>query len=297
MDANIVHENRTKDGRTITCQWYNTPLLDSEGRFVGIICLGQDITEQKALEERLRQAQKLEALGQLAAGIAHDFSGFATAINVCTYLLTELLRSDAKALRLLHEINKVVERLTSLARELLAFSRQQVMVPRIICLNDVVRDAEEMLRRILPANIQLSATLDPRADRVKADPEQLQRVMFNLVVNARDAMPEGGTLTIETYQRTLEESDRPNDVGLSPGRYAVLAVSDSGVGISREVKQRIFEPFFTTKESGGVSGLGLAVVHGIIKQSGGYVAVESEPGRGARFTIYLPSAEQFTALD
>jgi signal transduction histidine kinase len=290
MDATAVHENCTKDGRIITCQWYPTPLLDPEGRFVGVICLGQDITQQKALEERLRQSQKMEALGQVAAGIAHDFSGFATAINVCTYLLTELLKPNAEALRLVEEINKVVARLTSLARELLAINSQQVMVPRLVSPNDVVRDAEEMLRRVLPDDIALRIALDPLTDLVKVDPEQLQRVIFNLVVNARDAMPQGGTLTIETRNQPLDEAECSKYEGISPGHFAVLTVTDSGSGMSYEVKQRIFEPFFTTKERGGVSGLGLAVVDSIIKQSGGHVVVTSEPGHGASFEIYLPRA-------
>ncbi|HWB08008.1 MAG TPA: PAS domain S-box protein [Pirellulales bacterium] len=290
MDAHSVNTNRTKGGRIITCQWFNTPLMDSEGRFLGAIALAQDITERTALEERLGQSQKLEAVGRFAAGIAHDLSGFATAINVCTHLLGEVVGHDNRARQLLNEISAVAARSTSLTRQLLAFSRQQNLAPRVISVNDVVRDAEEMLRRLMPKNVRFVTTLDPSVAPILADPGQLERVLFNLVVNGRDAMPGGGTLSITTHGLTSDELAGRGVAGLPPGRYAVLAVTDSGAGMSEETKQHIFEPFFSTKEPGRASGLGLCVVDGIIKQSRGHISVESQPGQGTCFRICLPCA-------
>jgi signal transduction histidine kinase len=290
VDVHRVYVNRTKKERTVTCKWYNTPLVDTGETFVGAICLAQDVTEHEALEEQLRQSQKLEAIGQLAAGVAHDFGGFATSINICTHLLKELLNPETQVRQLLNEISKAAERSTSLTRQLLAFSSQQALAPRIVSLNDVIRDAEDMLRRLLADNVNFGTMLDPSVDPVLADPSQIERVLFNLVVNARDAMPDGGRLLIETTTLTLDDLAWAAVGGLPPGRYTVLVVTDSGSGVSDEIRHRIFEPFFTTKEPGRASGLGLAVVHGIVKQSGGHIAVDSQPEEGACFRIYLPSA-------
>jgi PAS domain S-box-containing protein len=287
QDAQGVHANVTKEGRRITCKWSSTRLLDAAGRFVGAVSLVQDVTEKEALEEQVRQSHKLETIGQLAAGIAHDFSGFATTINICTHLLGELLGPDTQVRQLFDEIRKAAERSTALTRQLLAFSVQQTLAPRVVSVNKVVRDAEDMLRRVLPENIRLSIKLDSDAHTVTADPAQLERILFNLVVNARDAMPAGGTISLETS--SLIGNDQ-GQTGMPPGRYTAMAVSDSGVGMPEEVRLRIFEPFFTTKEPGGAGGMGLTVVHGIVKQSGGFISVDSRPGHGTCFKIYFPCA-------
>ncbi len=292
VDAHNVSENRTKDGRIITCEWYNTPLLDADGKFVGVIALARDITERKNLEQQLRQAQKMEAVGQLAGGIAHDFNGFLTVISIYAHLLSDSLGPEVPARQLVQEITKAAERSASLARQLLAFSRKQALAPQILCLNDVIRGSEEMLRRVIGEEMKLVIVLDPGLDSVTADPEQLERVLLNLVINAHDAMPCGGKLTIETNNVALDGINDKDHADVPPGRYVMLEVTDSGVGMSPEVKRRIFEPFFTTKGPGRTSGLGLAIVHGIIMQSEGHIVVDSKPGRGACFKIYLPRVEQ-----
>jgi PAS domain S-box-containing protein len=296
MDAHNVNENRAKDGRIITCEWYNTPLMDSDGNFIGAISLARDITERKNLEEQLRQSQKMEAFGQLAGGIAHDFNNFLTAISIYNHLLVDSVGPDVPAQQLLQELKKATERSASLTRKLLAFSRKQVLTPQILCLNEVIRDTEQMFRRVIGDHVQLVTVLSPRLDNVKADPEQLERVLLNLIVNARDAMPRGGKLTIETKNVTLDDINGKDHPEVPPGQYVMLAVTDSGVGISREVKRHIFEPFFTTKDPEASSGLGLAVVHGIVKQSDGHIEVDIEPGCGACFKIYLPRVEQIAGI-
>ena len=288
MDAHNINENRTKDGRIITCEWHNTPLFDSDGEVVGAIALAQDISGRKNLEEQRRQAQKMEAIDELAGGIAHDFNNALTAINIYNHLLIDLLNSDDSAQLLLQEIKKVTERAASFTRQLLVFSRKQVLAPQILCLNDVVRDTEWMFRRVISEDIQLVTDLEPQLDSIKADPEQLEQVLLNLVLNARDAMPCGGTLNIETSNLAVDLVNCKEHDDIPPGLYVMLVVRDSGVGISPEVKRHIFEPFFTTKEPGTSSGLGLAVVQGILNQSEGHIGVESAPGDGACIKIYLP---------
>jgi two-component system cell cycle sensor histidine kinase/response regulator CckA len=290
MDAHGVHANCTKEGGTITCKWYNTPLMDAGGTFVGAILLAQDVTERAALDAELRRSQKLEAIGELAAGIAHDFRGFATSIKICTHLLGELLSSDTQVRELLDEISKAAERSATLTRQLLAFSREPVPATRIVSLNQVIGDASDMLHRLLPENIRLTTVLDPAAEPVTVDPTQIERILFNLVTNARDAMPEGGEISIETASLTADDVVSAGVAEAPPGRYTVMTIADSGAGISDEIRQHIFKPFFTTKEPGSAGGLGLAVVEGIVKQNGGHIRVDSRPGQGTRFIIYLPRA-------
>ncbi|HWB09271.1 MAG TPA: ATP-binding protein [Pirellulales bacterium] len=292
MDANGVHVNCTKENRAVTCTWHNTPLIDDGGTFVGAVLLAQDVTEREALQERLRRSQRLEAIGELAAGVAHDFRGFATSINICTHLLGELLNPDIQVRQLLDEISKAAERSTSLTRQLLAFSREQLSAPRIVSLNQVIRDAEDMLRRLLAGSIRFTTVLDSRTEPVTADAAQIERVLFNLVMNAREAMPDGGTLTIETTSLAGDDLVSAGVGGAAPGRYTGLAITDSGAGMTEEVRQHIFEPFFTTKQTASASGLGLAVVQGIIKENGGYIRVESQAGQGTCFRIYLPCATE-----
>jgi two-component system, cell cycle sensor histidine kinase and response regulator CckA len=254
MTAHSVNDNLTKDGRTITCEWFNTPLVGEDGGFGGLLCLAQDVPERKRLQEQLLQAQKMEAVGQLAGGVAHDFNNFLTIITGFSELVLGSLRLDDPAREPLEEIRKAGARSAALVRQLLAFSRKQVVAPTVLDLNEVVRDTETMLRRLLGEDIELVLGLDSALGHVKADPGHLEQVLLNLAVNARDAMPEGGQLTISTS---------------NAGPQVLLTVADAGAGMTEEVKARIFEPFFTTKAKGKGTGLGLAVVHGVVQQSGG----------------------------
>jgi two-component system, cell cycle sensor histidine kinase and response regulator CckA len=243
---------------------------------------------QQLLEDRLRQAEKMEAIGQLAGGVAHDFNNMLTAILGYAELITQQIGPDKPIGKDLQEIVAAGQRAAALTRQLLAFSRKQSSHPVALSLNTVVESLEPMLRRLIDANVRIETSLDPDTHTVLADAIQLEQVLMNLAVNARDAMPTGGMLTIETGNSTLRHEDVRRYRGAVPGEYAVLRVSDTGVGMPPEVQAHIFEPFFTTKERGRGTGLGLAAVYGITKQLNGYIAVDSEIGRGTAFTIYLP---------
>jgi len=245
-----------------------------------------------ALQEELRQAQKLEAIGQLAGSVAHDFNNMLTAILGYAELLTEQIGPDKPIGRDLQEIVAAAQRAASLTRQLLAFGRRQAITHVPLSMNSVVEQLEPMLRRLITANISIRLTLDPHIHTVLADVTQLEQVLLNLSVNGRDAMPSGGVLTIETRNETLEEGRRDDRPECPSGNYAVISVSDTGVGMSRDVRSRIFEPFYTTKERGRGTGLGLAAVHGIVNQLEGHIFVSSEPGRGSQFAIYLPATTQ-----
>jgi PAS domain S-box-containing protein len=264
------------------------PVRDQDGQVVRLAGVAEDVTDRRHLEAQLRQAQKMEAIGQLAGGVAHDFNNLLTVINGYSDLLIDAVGDRAGLRELVEEIRKAGERSASLTRQLLAFSRQQVLSPKILDVNDVVHETEKMLRRLIGEDVELTTVLQRSVGTVKADRGQLEQVLLNLAVNARDAMPHGGELTIETRDVDLSEDFAAGRPGTAPGRYIALAVTDSGVGMPEEVKRHIFEPFFTTKEPGKGTGLGLAVVHGFVKQSGGCVEVRSEPGAGTCFTIYLP---------
>ena len=249
-----------------------------------------DVSEQRLLEEQLRQAQKMEAVGQLAGGVAHDFNNLLTAIGSSADMAMEELE-DPQALREhLGEIHRATLRAADLTRQLLAFSRRQVLNLEAVALADVVHEAERMLRRLIGESIRLETSVDPETPPVRADRTQLAQVMMNLAVNARDAMPEGGTLTLATGHRIVSASDARRERGLTPGAYSLLMVRDTGSGMDEATRSRIFEPFFTTKEQGKGTGLGLSMVYGIVKQTGGYVHVDTAPGRGTAFTIHLPVA-------
>ena len=268
------------------------PLRDAEGQVSGAICMSLDITDRKQLEEQLRQAQKMEAVGRLAGGIAHDFNNLLMVIQGYSDLMVERLPSGDPLHRNAEQIQMAAQRASSLTRQLLAFSRKQMLAPKILNVQTVVADMEKILRRLIGEDIQLETTSAPDLGLVKADRSQIEQVILNLAVNARDAMPQGGRLTIETANVELDASYSHPPAVLSPGKYVMLAVTDNGCGMDAETQAHVFEPFFTTKEKGKGTGLGLATVYGVVKQSGGYVWVYSEPGRGTSFKIYLPRIEE-----
>jgi nitrogen-specific signal transduction histidine kinase/ActR/RegA family two-component response regulator len=249
-----------------------------------------DISERKELEQQLLQARKMEAVGRLAGGIAHDFNNLLTALIGYSEFALERLTPDDPMRADIEEIHKAGLRAAGLTSQLLAFSRRQMLQPKVINLNGVVSGLGNMLRRIIGEDITLETALDEPLGHVKADPGQIEQVILNLAVNARDAMPVGGRLLLETRNAELDE-DSARQVGVGPGPYAILRVTDTGAGMDKETQARIFEPFFTTKEQGKGTGLGLATVYGVVAQSGGHIQVLSEPARGTTFEVYLPRVD------
>ena len=273
--------------------------ISSEGKPVGIQGVARDITERKRVEEALRtrevqvqQSQRLEAVGQLAGGVAHDFNNLLTVIIGYSELSLRRLGAEDPIARNIEEIKRTAERAASLTRQLLAFSRKQILEPKVLDLNNEVRDMHKMLRRLIGEDINLVTLLGSDLGRVKADPGQIHQIIMNLVVNARDAMPGGGRVTIETANVFLDDQYALEHQPVQPGEYVMMTFSDSGIGIDTETQTRIFEPFFTTKQLGKGTGLGLSTVYGIVKQSGGYVWVYSEVGTGTTFKVYLPRVDE-----
>jgi len=268
------------------------PVLGANGEFISLAAIYADLTERRRLEGQLRQAARMEAVGRLAGGIAHDFNNLLTVIAGYGSLICDTLPVGDPVRELVGEMTTAGERAAALTRQLLAFSRKQVLAPTILDLNVVIADLESLLRRLIGADIDFAARLQPDLELVRADPSQIEQVVMNLVVNARDAMPTGGKLTIETRDVELDEHYAASHIGSHAGPHVLLAVTDNGVGMNAEVRAKVFEPFFTTKSPGKGTGLGLATVFGIVQQSNGSVEVYSEPGVGTCFKVYLPRCEE-----
>jgi two-component system, cell cycle sensor histidine kinase and response regulator CckA len=286
---------RKKDGSPIDINVFAAPLRDETGFIRGIMSVIEDVTERRqaeeerrSLEEQLRHAQRLEAVGRLAGGIAHDFNNFLTVIEGYCGLLLLRMSDDASERKEVDGIRKAGDRAAALVRQLLAFGRRQVLQPKALCLNHVVSGMVPMLRRLIGEDIEILTVLDPGIWTVKADPGQIEQVLMNLAVNARDAMPGAGTLILETSNIRFDNARACGSFTVRAGSYVMLAVSDTGCGMDEETRTHLFEPFYTTKEPGKGTGLGLATAYGIVKQSGGYIFAYSEAGRGATFKIYLP---------
>jgi len=286
--------NKRKDGSFYEEESTISPVRDAAGSIVNYVAVNRDVTRETNLENQLRQAQKMEIVGRLAGGIAHDFNNLLLAILGYSEIALKALPRNDPIRNDIEQIFTAGERATALTRQLLAFSRKQVLQPKVMDINDLVSNLSKMLRRLISENIMLTTTFDPSLGRVKADPGQIEQVITNLVVNARDAMPDGGTLTIRTANAELDEEYAALHEDVTPGRYVQLALSDTGTGMGREIKAHLFEPFFTTKELGKGTGLGLSTAYGIVKQSGGHITVKSEVGRGTVFKIYLPRVEELT---
>ena len=282
--------NRKKNGENFVVQKAITPLLNAQGEITHFISTGRDITEQRKLEAQLQQAQKMDAIGRLAGGVAHDFNNLLMVISAYAELMTDTLNADHPLRHNVDEIINASRRAADLTRQLLAFGRKQVQSLQVLDLNKIMTEVSGMLPRLVGEDIQLSFIAGSDLRMVKADPTQIEQIIMNLAANARDAMPSGGKLSIETKNVTLDDSYVQERPMVKPGDYVQLSVTDTGAGISKEDLAHIFEPFFTTKEKGKGTGLGLATVYGIVKQSGGFIWVYSEPGMGTTFKIYLPQA-------
>jgi PAS domain S-box-containing protein len=281
-----------KDGSSIEVSVSGAPLIDGKGNLHGAVGVIADITERKHLEQQFLQAQKMEAIGRLAGGIAHDFNNLLTAIIGYSQISLARLHSQDPMRKDIEEVESAGQRAAALTGQLLAFSRKQVVQPQVLDLNTVVTGLTKMLQRLIGEDVELETSLDPDAWHVKVDRGQIEQIIMNLAVNSRDAMPEGGKLTIETSNVKLDEEYAGGHIDASPGPHVMLAITDTGSGMDKETESRIFEPFFTTKEQGRGTGLGLSTVYGIVKQSGGSIGVYSEPGRGTTFKVYLPRVEE-----
>ena len=288
----IEYRIHHKDGRWLTLESTASAVKNAAGDVEKLVIVNRDITERKQLEEQLSLSQKLEAVGRLSGGIAHDFNNLLGVIIGYSEALQQSMPANDPMREAVDEIQNAGKRAASLTQQLLAFSRKQVLEPKVLDPNAVLSDVEKMLRRLIGEDIEIQLSLSRHLGRVKADRGQLEQVILNLAVNARDAMQQGGKLRIETKNVQLNEADRQRFRYVIPGQYILIKVTDTGCGMDADLQSHIFEPFFTTKEKGKGTGLGLATVYGVIKQSGGYIWVDSEPGKGAEFKIYLPLADE-----
>jgi two-component system cell cycle sensor histidine kinase/response regulator CckA len=288
----IVEPYRTPAGGMRWVRTDKIPYRDQDGNIIGIIVFALDITEQRALEQQFRQAQKMEAVGRLAGGVAHDFNNLLMVIKGHSELLLDAIPQEERLIRKVENIQKAADRAATLTRQLLAFSRMQVLEPKIVDLNTVISDMSKLLPRLVGEDIELQIVCGEKLGNIKADPSEIEQVLVNLAVNARDAMPNGGKLVIETANAELDDSYSRKHPSMVPGSYVLLSVSDTGIGMDAETQAHVFEPFFTTKEKGKGTGLGLATVYGVVKQSGGYIWLYSEPEQGTTFKIYLPRVEK-----
>jgi PAS domain S-box-containing protein len=282
--------NRRKDGSLFTEDTSISPVYDGSGSIANYVCVKRDITKELNLEEQFRHSQKMEAIGQLAGGVAHDFNNLLSLIIGHSEVMLQTLSEDHALRPDIIEVKRAGERAAGLTRQLLAFSRKQVLRAERLDLSAVVKSMHEMLARLLGSGIELQLHLADKTAKVEADAGQVEQVIMNLAINARDAMPKGGKLKIETAEVELDQDYAAAHLAVVPGRYVMVAVTDSGMGMTKEVRERIFEPFFTTKGSDRGTGLGLSTVYGIVKQSGGNIWVYSEPGIGSTFKVYLPVA-------
>ncbi len=282
---------KRKDSSSVTVRISGRAVSSADEPADVLEAIAEDVTDRRVLEDQFRQAQKMEAVGRLAGGVAHDFNNLLMVISG----YAEVILASLDAHHPLHEkgraIQQAADRATTLTRQLLAFSRKQLLELKVIDVNAVVQDMERLLRPLIGENVEFDAQLSPEAAHTRADAGQLEQILMNLVVNAKDAMPNGGKLTMQTQNIVVDENHRRGQTFIRPGQYVMLSVSDTGMGMDKETQSRIFEPFFTTKEKGKGTGLGLSTVYGIVKQSGGYVLVQSEEGRGTKFHIYLPRVE------
>ena len=272
------------------------PLRGASGEIEGVICTALDVTDRKQLEEQFRQAQKMEAIGRLAGGIAHDFNNLLMVIQGYGDLMVERMHARDPLRKNVEQIQTAAQRAASLTRQLLAFSRKQLLAPKVLAIDSVVKGMEDILRRLIGEDIELEVISGPSLGPVRADRSQIEQVVMNLAINSRDAMPQGGRLLLEMANVEIGANYSQPPSVVSPGKYVMLAVADNGCGMDPETKTHIFEPFFTTKEKGKGTGLGLATVYGIVKQSGGYIWVYSEPGLGTTFKIYLPRIDEEQAF-
>jgi hypothetical protein len=287
----------TKDGRRLDVSISVSPLRDAKGDVIGASAIARDITTQKRAESQLHQSQKMEAIGRLAGGVAHDFNNILGIINACAEFLRDRIDSTEESSLFVENIKKAVERGSSLTRQLLAFSRSSAVQPRVLDLNERLKDVSKLLRPLMGDDVEILVVSKSPTAVVEADPGQLDQIVVNLAVNARDAMPRGGKLILETGTAKFDEAFAEQHQSMTPGKYVLLAVSDTGSGMDGATVSRIFEPFFTTKEVGKGTGLGLATVYGIVKQSAGHILVYSELGHGTTFKIYLPSADHKVGLE
>ncbi|MGB0036620.1 MAG: CHASE4 domain-containing protein [Candidatus Acidiferrales bacterium] len=299
--APIVAHRKALAGESVTYEqeWerrifesHVQPLHSSEGDLLGVIGVALDITDRKHLADQLRQSQKMQAVGELAGGVAHDFNNLLMVVKGHAEMLSDRMDEKSPLRTHVEQVQKAADRAASLTRQLLAFSRKQVLQPRVLDLNEVVQGMIQMFSRVMGGNIELTFVPGMKLSRVKADPGQVEQVLLNLVVNARDAMPDGGRITIETANVELDRAFAAKHSAMEPGRYVMMMVTDTGCGMDQQTQSRIFEPFFTTKSQGRGTGLGLATVYGVVKQSGGFIWVYSEVNRGTTFKVYLPEVTE-----